>query len=228
MTFADPFEFFTHSRIRRNGCWEWTKAKNKGYGVLRWRGRTASAHRVAWELWHGREAPSHLVVRHKCDNPPCVNPDHLELGTRADNNRDRDSRGRTHRGERTGGAKLTTELVMALRAETDGHAAVARKYALPYGTVYSARMGINWKHLPEGTKPMKLNDKVDQFFQARLGQWVDAGELLGVAGRFGWRTRVSNVRKRFKERGGDIKNRILRVKLGDRYITVSEYRAVIQ
>ncbi len=73
-----------------------------------------------------------------------------------------------------------------------------------------------------------LDDKVEDYFNARLGEWVDAGELLGVGGRCGWRTRVSTVRKRFKARGGDINNRWFRVKVGDRTVTVSEYRAVIQ
>lgn len=78
------------------GCWEWTAGRTGvGYGVLRSDvGRTMlGAHTVSYRL-HVGPIPQGLVVRHKCDNRLCVNPDHLELGTHADNVRDRDLRGR--------------------------------------------------------------------------------------------------------------------------------------
>lgn len=82
----------------RDGCWSWRAARNpKGYGVFSCEGRTVSAHRFSYELYNG-PIPSGMVVRHKCDNPPCVNPDHLELGTQADNERDKINRGRYRNG----------------------------------------------------------------------------------------------------------------------------------
>jgi len=74
-------------------CWEWTGFKQKGYGRFMFQGRKLFAHRVAWELTKG-QIPSDLHVLHTCDNPPCCNPEHLWLGTQADNNRDRDEKGR--------------------------------------------------------------------------------------------------------------------------------------
>jgi hypothetical protein len=77
------------------GCWIWQGNRDrKGYGRISVKGRTTSTHRLAYRLAHGGDIPDGLVVRHRCDNPPCVNPDHLEIGTPADNSRDMVERGR--------------------------------------------------------------------------------------------------------------------------------------
>jgi hypothetical protein len=76
------------------GCWTWTAGRNAdGYGWFKISGGPKVAHRVAWELTNG-PIPEGLIVRHRCDNPPCVNPGHLELGTHKDNRRDCSQRGR--------------------------------------------------------------------------------------------------------------------------------------
>lgn len=77
-----------------DGCWLWNGLLNrKGYGSFRFRGKQQCAHRVAYKLLVG-EIPGGLFVCHSCDTPACVNPKHLWLGTAADNNRDRDIKGR--------------------------------------------------------------------------------------------------------------------------------------
>jgi HNH endonuclease len=91
-----------------DGCWEWQGVKDPcGYGRLTIGSRTdgtrqpaACAHRVAYEMWVG-EVPDDSHVLHKCDNPACVRPDHLWLGSNADNIRDRDQKRRhwAHRGK---------------------------------------------------------------------------------------------------------------------------------
>ena len=79
---------------RANGCWEWTGKRNrKGYGQIRDREKNRSVHRVSWELHFGNPPPGMLVC-HRCDNPPCVRPDHLFLGTARDNMRDCAAKGR--------------------------------------------------------------------------------------------------------------------------------------
>lgn len=92
------------------------------------------AHRVAYCEANGLLLSdiTGLVVRHKCDNPPCVNPDHLELGTVADNNRDKIDRGRftPMRGEKNGNSRLTPEAVNALRSEYRPHSKDANVYTL--------------------------------------------------------------------------------------------------
>lgn len=92
---ALPGRFRRKYRVAPNGCWVWTAATSgKGYGRYGVAGnRTALAHRVSWELTHG-PIPNGALVLHNCDNPPCVNPDHLRLGSFKDNYDDMVSRGR--------------------------------------------------------------------------------------------------------------------------------------
>lgn len=81
------------------GCWEFGGSRGgQGYGVVGRNGKLVATHRLAYETWVGPIPEGH-VVRHKCDNRPCINPDHLETGTRADNNRDTAERG-GHAGRR--------------------------------------------------------------------------------------------------------------------------------
>ena len=79
------------------GCWLWTGARfPAGYGAIKIAGRPWGAHRVAWELVNG-PIPDGLQSLHRCDNPPCVNPLHLFLGSQADNARDMVAKGRSRR-----------------------------------------------------------------------------------------------------------------------------------
>lgn len=146
---VDPVDYFW-KHVKRGpdwrSCWLWIGERNQstGYGQIprsfKKRGAFGAeikAHRVSWLLAHG-SIPDGLRVLHHCDNPPCVRPDHLFLGTPKDNAADRDNKGRgdAPRGARSSGAKLTPQAVRQLRAR---HAAGAKTTALMalYGLSFS-------------------------------------------------------------------------------------------
>jgi hypothetical protein len=133
------------------GCWNWTESRDKkGYGRLTQTGGEVLAHRVSWVHFNKSPVPKGLHVMHKCDNPRCINPDHLMIGTNADNQADKINKGR-HRGpkgETNCKAKLTETDVLAILQDNRSHAAVGRTYGVSYSTVSEIRAGQTWKHVP--------------------------------------------------------------------------------
>jgi hypothetical protein len=127
-------------------CWLWTACvSSNGYGLVKVGRRMIRAHRVSWEL-HCGDIPMGLYVLHHCDTPPCVNPTHLFLGTMADNNRDRDEKGRN------GKAVLSENDVIEIRRARD-RGQIARQIAPRYGICRRAVQNViarrSWKHIPE-------------------------------------------------------------------------------
>lgn len=131
-----------HYRVLPSGCWEWTRARLKGgYGQVKRGGKTLRAHRMMYEHEHG-DIPEGMLVCHTCDNPSCVNPDHLWLGTTGDNVQDKVKKGRQRgapRGERHPAAKLTQRQAEDVRAEyargTHTQAELARQYGISQAQV---------------------------------------------------------------------------------------------
>lgn len=178
----------TEKRVRDNigrgvTCWPWLGSHQpNGYGQIRIGGRNQRAHRLAWEAASGAAIPHGMVVLHTCDNPGCVRNDeigtymvngnlllrfgHLALGTLADNNADKRTKGRsaagaTHGmrlhperialGERNGQARLTAPAVLDMRrryaAGGVSERALAAEVGVAAATVHRALHGQTWAHL---------------------------------------------------------------------------------
>ncbi len=142
----------TRSVEKSNGCWEWNGYRGpKGHGQFTSYGVSSRlAHRVAWEFTNG-PVPDGLCVLHRCDNPPCCNPDHLFLGTIADNNRDMFEKGRQQRGEGHYFARFTDAQVREIRARRqrtgEGPLPLAAAYDVPLPTMRDIVYHKTWKHV---------------------------------------------------------------------------------
>lgn len=111
----DRAERFWSRISKTGGCWIFQGVKDEsGYGTVRWDGRMQKAHRVVWQLANG-PIPEDKQVLHRCDNPPCVRPDHLFLGDNAANVDDKVAKDRQVRHERSTSAKLTEAQVAEMR-----------------------------------------------------------------------------------------------------------------
>lgn len=152
-TRGTPAERFERHYIPEpnSGCWLWTGCCDRvGYGHFKMgTGCSPSkAHRVAWELYCGPVLDG-LCVLHKCDMPPCVNPDHLFLGTHADNAADR---GQKHRefhptGELHPMRKIGHGAVRAIRIDTRNQYVIAAEYGISQGHVSEIKSGKKWSHV---------------------------------------------------------------------------------
>lgn len=130
-------------------CWVWTGRTHKGYGQFTINRKCQYASRIAWTIFN--DDPKELGVLHKCDNPPCVNPFHLFVGSSKDNTHDCLQKGRFHKGERTGGSILTEENVRDIRRlyikGKIGPVRIANQLNLSRFAVTGVIHGGNWKHV---------------------------------------------------------------------------------
>lgn len=144
-------ERFSEKYEVRGDCWIW--AANKyldGYGQIKFEGSPRRAHRVSYILYKG-PIPEGMLVCHTCDTPLCVNPDHLWLGTHADNHADRNAKGRQARGENNmGGDKLTDESVREIKSllsEGVPQRKIARQYDVSQSLICDINRGRVWTHV---------------------------------------------------------------------------------
>jgi hypothetical protein len=140
--------FWSKVEKTEGGCWIWKAARNYlGYGRFKHEGVHTRAHRFAWIATHGEPQPGMLVC-HKCDNPPCCNPEHLFVGTAADNCADKISKNRHRAGP--GNPKLTAEQVIEARrrhANGESYRKLAAHFGVYIDTMRNAIRGFSWSHL---------------------------------------------------------------------------------
>lgn len=134
-------------------CWEWTgDIRENGYGRFWLNNKSVPAHRYSYELYFGK-VPTDLFVLHRCDNPKCVNPNHLFLGTIKDNIQDMITKGRSpnQKGENNPAAKLTENDVLKIREiyATGEYLQkeIAKMFNMPLSSINQVIRGKRWKHL---------------------------------------------------------------------------------
>lgn len=167
MTKEDREQDKTNSRFFRkiqktsSGCWFWLGRKcRQGYGSFRLNGKIEKAHRASYILnWKLEKIPDGVYVCHTCDNPSCVNPEHLFLGTAKENMQDCKSKGRLMspariaaqtRGEERYNAKLTEAdaiKVHEMFSAGISKAEIARHFRVSYSCTNNIILGVSWKHL---------------------------------------------------------------------------------
>lgn len=151
--FKNPDDAF-NARIKKNtnnGCIEWTGSSDqKGYGQLRIDGKLIKAHRFAWSRVNG-PIPEGMLVLHSCDNPKCVNVDHLRVGTHKDNMADMDDRNRRvnrqNKGEDCVGSKLTEDQVRQIRTDNRRQIDIADDYGISQSVVSKIKLYQTWGHV---------------------------------------------------------------------------------
>jgi len=155
---SGPKNFWWNVDVRgKDDCWEWQGPRSaRGYGKVRSYKHGVMKHtlapRMAWELTHG-EIPDKMCVLHSCDNPPCTNPEHLHIGTVAENNRERTERGRNNsrRGSNHHNSKLSeeqvSEIIRQVRSGGVSYAVIGEQYNVGYGAIQSSASGKTWGHV---------------------------------------------------------------------------------
>lgn len=175
-----------------SGCWVWSGSHDvDGYGRVGIRGGSRKAHRLSYETFIG-PIPSGGCVCHRCDNPPCIRPDHLFVGTNRENIADRTRKGRDAHAESSGMARLTSALVAELRASSESTAAWARRHNVSVSASGSARRGITWKSVSAPSR----DRQVSRVSAAVIDAVRSSTESAGVLGkRFGIsKTHVGRIR----------------------------------
>lgn len=144
-------KFKSNHTVSHTGCWEWSGSKNQdGYGRVRWNSRLESAHRVSYELYKGTyEKTKHIC--HTCDNPSCINPDHLWLGDYKSNNLDKKTKGRAIGNSMPGiehpKHKLTEEEVVEIFHADGTQSSLATRFNVSPTLIWKIKAKRCWKHL---------------------------------------------------------------------------------
>jgi len=144
-------ERFFQKVKKTDTCWIWQGGRNNyNYGRTTHQGKRCLIHRLMFCLFNqlSLESIADKVVMHSCDNPPCVNPGHLRLGTIADNNKDMVLKGRQVRGETQGSSKFSNEQIREIRqAPKTAIKSLIIKFGVNPRTIHRIRQNKVWRHI---------------------------------------------------------------------------------
>ncbi len=146
MNFAEEFAARFWTKVQKTSeCWLWIGAPSSGgYGQIGNRNKRLMAHRVSWEIHFGAISDG-MHVLHHCDTPCCVRPDHLFLGTQADNMADRNEKGRQSHGEGHACSKLTWEAVKIIRNSGAPQQELADRFGVTASTISQCKNEKSWR-----------------------------------------------------------------------------------
>lgn len=152
LAFVQSPEYFWSLVHKTDGCWLWRGCRSHtGYGHIRWGRVCRNASRVAYGLTYGKIDSPSIIVRHKCDNRLCVNPEHLETGTSADNSRDMTTRNRQSKGVARHNAKLTDGKIREIRRDYVRGVTplrhIAQKHGISIATTSKVVNRQTWRHV---------------------------------------------------------------------------------
>ena len=175
----DRARFFSKVVKVDGRCWEWTGYKDKdGYGKFWLNDANPSAHRVMLIITkdpNGEDDYSNLMACHHCDNPGCVNPDHLYFGTNRDNINDMMKRGRTAHGEKNGNTSLSEDEVSQIRFLYAQGNTTSRRLAKQFGvgksTILRILKGKSWRYLESSAPPPGIKKPDYLTFVEELFRW---------------------------------------------------------
>lgn len=153
------------NEISETGCWEWTASRNKlGYGRITVGGRVELAHRVSF-LEFKRADPTGMSVCHRCDNPCCVNPEHLFLGTQLENMQDCGTKGRRvfAKGVDQKAAKLNPDLVRMIRRSKKSNSQLGRELGISDVAISCVRLRKTWAWVESEEAALSAADQIGSF-----------------------------------------------------------------
>jgi hypothetical protein len=133
----------------KTGCWEWKLRRDKdGYASINLGGNRERCSRISYQIYKG-QIPNKMLVCHTCDNPPCVNPDHLFIGTHKDNMDDMVSKGKNKKGTNNGRHKLNNNMIKEIKKlyPIKSMPTLAKMYNVSVVNISSIIRGKIWKHV---------------------------------------------------------------------------------
>lgn len=147
----DISRFMSSMVVSSTGCWEWSKFRKNGYGIAGLNGKLEQAHRAAWMVFKG-DIPEGMQVNHKCNNRPCINPDHLYICDQVQNMKDMSDagRGKWHKGSDNSQSKLNDESVREIKLLIDSGAtnrSIAGFFDVSQSCISSIKNGRTWAHV---------------------------------------------------------------------------------